>query len=119
MKMNERTIFPSIKREKEQQCELWQWTASEMVSAIKSRKVSSWDIVQSSLDRIEEMNPKLNALGEVFAEEALLAAEWADQAVAAGEELGPLHGVPMSIKINSDQKGKATTNGVVAFQDNI
>ena len=117
--MSERPVFPSIEKEKGQQRELWQWTAAEMVSAIKSRKVSSREIVQSSLDRIEEVNPKLNALGEVFAEEALLAAERADQAVAAGEELGPLHGVPMSIKINSDQKGKATTNGVVAFKDNI
>ena len=70
-------------------------------------------------DRIDEVNPKLNALVEVYAEEALEAADRADQAVLAGEELGPIHGVPMSIKINSDEKGKATTNGVVAFQNNI
>ena len=75
--------------------------------------------MQSSLDRIAEVNPKLNALGEVYGEEALKAADRADQAVLAGEELGPLHGVPMSIKINSDEKGKATTNGVVAFRNNM
>lgn len=103
----------------EQTGELWQWTASEMVKAIKARKISSREIVQSSLDRIEEVNPKLNALVEVYAEEALLTADLADHAVASGEELGPLHGVPMSIKVNSDVKGKATTNGVVAFKDNI
>src|SRR5699024_10463435 len=74
---------------------------------------------QSSLNRIEEVNPKLNALVEVYGDEALLAADEADQKVAAGEKLGPLHGVPTSIKVNTDEKGKATTNGVVAFKDNI
>ena len=73
-----------------------------MTRNIKARKISSREVVQSSLDRIAEVNPKLNALGEVYAEEALKAADQADQAVLAGEELGPLHGVPMSIKINSD-----------------
>ncbi len=112
-------VFSRIDVEKEQKSELWQWTAAQMVRAIKARKISSREIVQSSLDRIEELNPKLNALVEVYAEEALQAADRADQAVTAGEELGPIHGVPMSIKINSDEKGKATTSGVVAFKDNI
>src|SRR4051794_4777396 len=104
---------------REEKSELWQWTAAEMTRNIKARKISSREVVQSSLDRIAEVNPKLNALGEVYGEEALKAADRADQAVLAGEELGPLHGVPMSIKINSAEKGKATTNGVVAFQNNI
>src|SRR5699024_5205382 len=99
--------------------ELWQWTASELAAAIRARKVSSREAVQSSLDRIEEVNPKLNALVEVYGDEALLAADKADQAVASGEKLGPLHGVPTSIKVNTDEKGKATTDGVVAFKDNI
>ena len=73
-----------------------------MTKNIKARTISSREVVQSSLDRIAEVNPKLNALVEVYGEEALKAADRADQAVLAGEELGPLHGVPMSIKINSD-----------------
>ena len=104
---------------REEKSELWQWTAAEMTKNIKARKISSREVVQSSLNRIAEVNPKLNALGEVYAEEALEAADRADRAVLAGEELGPLHGVPMSIKINSAEIGKATTNGVVAFQNNI
>jgi amidase len=56
---------------------------------------------------------------EVSPEEALGMADAADRAVGAGEELGPLHGVPISIKVNSDQAGHATTNGVVAFKDNV
>lgn len=65
------------------------------------------------------MNPRLNALVEVSPDEALGMADAADRAVASGEELGPLHGVPVSIKVNSDQAGHATTNGVAAFEDNV
>lgn len=89
-----------------------------MKVAIFLHKLSR-EVVQSSLDRIAEVNPKLNALVEVYAEEALHNTDRADRAVSAGEELGSLHGIPMSIKINSDEKGKATTSGVVAFKNNI
>lgn len=99
--------------------ELWRWTATELARAIRTRQVSSREAVESCLARIEQTNPRLNALVEVSPEEALDTADAADRAVAAGEELGPLHGVPVSIKVNSDQAGHATTNGVVALKDNI
>ncbi len=54
-----------------------------------------------------------------MANEALEAADRADHAVAASEEIGPLHGVPVTYKINMDYVGRATTNGVVAFKDHI
>jgi amidase len=119
MNENNWVVYHEISSRREEKSELWQWTAAELTREIKARTVSSREVVQSSLDRIAEVNPKLNALVEVYGEEALKAADRADQAVFAGKELGPLHGVPMSIKINSDEKGKATTNGVVAFQNNI
>jgi amidase len=96
--------------------ELWNWTATKLARAIRSRAISSREVVKSCLGRIEEVNPTLNALVEVSEVEALADADKADQAVARGEELGPLHGVPVSIKINSDQRGHATTHGVVAFK---
>lgn len=99
--------------------ELWRWTATDLARAIRTRQVSSREAVESCLARIEQTNPHLNALVEVSPDEALDMADAADQAVAAGEALGPLHGVPTSIKVNSDQAGHATTNGVVAFKDNI
>lgn len=99
--------------------QLWQWTATEMASAVATGVVSSRQIVESCLERIGEVNPHLNALVEVRPEEALSLADDADRRRAAGEKLGPLHGVPVAIKINSDQAGYATTQGVVAFKEAI
>lgn len=99
--------------------ELWRWTGVELAWGIRTRRVSSREAVESCLSRIEEVNPRLNALVEVSLEEALDMADAADRAVGGGGELGPLHGVPVSIKVNSDQAGHATTNGVVAFKDNV
>jgi len=69
------------------------------------------------LDRIAQLNPRLNALPYVLADEARAAADAADRAVAAGATLGPLHGVPVTTKVNVDQKGWPTTNGLVALKD--
>ncbi len=99
--------------------ELWRCTAVEMARGIRTRQFSSREAVQSCLARIEQVNPRLNALVEVSGEEALDMAGAADRAVSSGEALGPLHGVPISIKVNSDQAGHTTTNGVVAFKDNV
>ncbi|MEV2253765.1 amidase [Streptomyces sp. NPDC050147] len=94
---------------------LWQRTATELAAAIRRREVSSVDVVRSCLARIEETNPRLAALVDVRPDEALADARRADRAVTAGEELGPLHGVPVSIKINTDQEGYATSHGVAAL----
>jgi amidase len=99
--------------------ELWRWTAEQMANGIRTRKISSREAVASSLKRIEQINPAVNALVEIFADSALAAADAADKAVAKGEQLGPLHGVPISIKVNSDVAGSATTHGVTAFRNEI
>ena len=96
---------------------LWTWDAVDLAEAIGTRRISSREAVQSSLDRMQAVNPKINAVVESRADEALAAADAADRAVAAGEALGPLHGVPVTIKVNVDQKGYATTNGISAFAD--
>ena len=99
--------------------ELWRWSATDLAHGIRTRLISSREAVESCLDRIEEVNPVLNALVEVHAEEALAAADQADLAVKKGDPLGALHGVPVSTKVNVDQAGHVTTDGVVAFKDNI
>ena len=99
--------------------EFWRWQACDLARAIRTRRISSREAVTSCLARLAAVNPRINAVVDCLADEALAAADAADRAVATGEPLGPLHGVPVTIKINVDYAGRATTNGVVAFKDRI
>lgn len=99
--------------------EPWTWSAVDLAKAIRTRKLSSREAVESCLTRIDAINPQINAFTEVNHEEALASADAADRALAAGEPLGPLHGVPLSTKVNIDQRGRATTNGVTLFANHI
>jgi amidase len=99
--------------------ELWRWDAAALANAIRSRKISSREATRAVLDRIAEVNPKINALAIVLEEEALVAAVAADAATKAGVDLGPLHGVPVTTKLNADQRGQSNSSGVVAFANRI
>jgi amidase len=99
------------------QRELWRWSAGDLARAIRNGTISSREAVQSVLDRIAAVNPTINAVVHVLAEEALGDAARADAERVRGAALGPLHGVPVTVKVNVDQRGCATTNGVVAFRD--
>ena len=99
--------------------ELWRWDAVELAAAIRTRKASSREAVRAVLERLEAVNPAINAVTVVLAEQALAAADAADAPVKRGEALGLLHGVPVTIKENVDQAGQATTNGIVAYKDLI
>jgi amidase len=96
--------------------ELWKWDAVDIAQSIKFRTVSSREVVVSCLARLDAVNPKINAVVVRLGESALAEAEAADTAVARGDVLGPMHGVPVTIKINVDQIGQATSNGVVGFK---
>lgn len=98
---------------------IWQWGAVETAKAIRKGKVSSEEVVKANIDRMKAVNPKLNAVVVDMSKEAIKVAKAADKALAKGEEIGPLHGVPVTIKINLDVEGQANSNGVVAFKDNI
>lgn len=95
---------------------LWQWSASEIAAATRDGSLSAVEAVDAAIARMEEVNPELNAVVESLADEA-----WADaRALDASDGVkGPLHGVPVTIKINVDQKGHCTSNGVPAFKDII
>ncbi len=99
--------------------ELWRWQACDLAHAIRTRQVSAREAVESCLARLEQVNPQINAVVDVLATEALEAADNADREIAAGEAVGPLHGVPVTYKINMDYGGRPTTNGVVAFKDSV
>lgn len=98
---------------------LWRLSAVDIASAIRRREVSCREVALSVLAHVERLNPQINALAEVLCDEALASADAADQLTASGVEPGPLHGVPVSIKINVDQVGHATTNGVIPQRDNF
>src|ERR1700681_2738262 len=78
---------------------------------IAARRLSPVDLTDALLARIAAHNPKLHAFIEVYAPEARLAAEAADQAIRAGHALGPFHGIPIAIKDIIDIEGRVTTGG--------
>lgn len=99
--------------------ELWQLDATDLAHLIRTGRASATEATKSVLARIDAVNPALNAIVRRLDDEALAAATAADAAQARGDALGPLHGVPVTIKVNTDQKGHPTDNGVPAFRDNI
>ncbi|MBS1678498.1 MAG: amidase [Actinobacteria bacterium] len=92
--------------------------ARELAAAIRDRELSSVEVVGAFLDRIDEVDGKLNAITtKVPRVEALAAAEAADEAVASGAPLGPIHGLPIAVKDLMDVAGLRTTHGSVAYVD--
>ena len=86
-------------------------SASELAEAIRSKKLSSKEVVEAHLERIAAVNPKLNAVVQFTAETARTQAAEADAALARGEIKGPLHGVPMTIKDTLETEGVICTGG--------
>jgi amidase len=95
--------------------EIWQLSATELAQRIADRQLSSAEVVNAHLARIEAVNPALNAVVRILADEARAAAALADNRLAAGEKVGPLHGVPFTVKENIDMAGLPTTWGVAAL----
>jgi aspartyl-tRNA(Asn)/glutamyl-tRNA(Gln) amidotransferase subunit A len=93
--------------------------AAALAALIQSRQLSSREVVQAHLDRIRAVNPPINAVVTLMAEDALNSADVADKAVADGTALGPLHGVPFSIKDSLDTAGVLTQRGSKLFAGNI
>ena len=88
-------------------------TASGLARAIRSKQLSAVEVVDAHLQRIAEVNPRLNAVVALAAERARAEAADADRALARGEIKGPLHGVPVTIKDNLDTAGIVSTGGTL------
>jgi len=93
--------------------------ATELAALIRSKKLSPVELTRSVLERIERLNPTLNAFCTVTADAALAAARAAEQAVMRGERLGPLHGLPFSVKDLALTKGVPTKFGSHIFASRI
>ncbi len=104
--------------------ELWQMTAAEIAALVRARKASAAEVCRAALGRLDAVNPAINAVVQRTDDEAIRTAAAIDAAYARGEDPGPLAGVPVTIKVNVDQAGYATTNGLrlqeglVAREDN-
>ncbi len=88
-----------------------------MAKMIRAREISSVELVAAHLERIQQVNPAVNAVTDLLAESALREAEAADRMLAAGDPCGPLHGVPFSIKDSIDVEGRTTTAGTIGREN--
>ncbi len=99
--------------------DLWQYDATDLARLIRTGQASATEAIASVLGRLHKVNPAINAVVRVLEEDARSAAATADASRARGHALPPLHGVPVTIKINVDVAGQATDNGVVPLKDFI
>jgi amidase len=99
--------------------ELWRWSAAQLATAVREKTVSSREVVQAHLERIDAVNGAVNAITVVLADDALATADAADASLASRSAIGPLHGVPITVKENIDVSGSATTQGVVGLKNSI
>jgi aspartyl-tRNA(Asn)/glutamyl-tRNA(Gln) amidotransferase subunit A len=100
----------------EQVCYL---SAIDLAAAIRAKELSPVEVVELTLQRIEQVDPALNAICTIEADHARSAARVAELAVMRGEPLGPLHGVPFTVKDNLYVKKSRTTFGSLLMQHNV
>jgi amidase len=99
--------------------QLWRLSATDLAARIRAREISATDAARAALARLEAVNPRLNAVVAHSPEQVLAEAAAVDAALARGEDPGPMAGVPVTIKVNVDQRGWATTNGLRIQRDLI
>src|SRR5215468_7091616 len=99
--------------------DLWRLSATDLAALIKSKKVSAKEAATAALARLDAVNPKLNAVVDHRPAEVLAEAAAVDARIARGEDPGGLAGVPVTVKVNIDQAGFATTNGLKIQKDAI
>jgi amidase len=98
--------------------QLWRRSAEELARLVRNRAMSARMVAEDALARLDAVNPQINAVVECRPEDVLAQADAVDAALAGGRDPGLLAGVPVTIKVNVDQAGYATTNGLKA-QSNL
>ncbi|MEZ5661279.1 MAG: amidase family protein [Burkholderiaceae bacterium] len=96
---------------------IWSMSAGSIARGVRKGEFSAREATESALTRLHEVNGAINAVVQRFDEDALLQADAVDAARAAKRDPGPLAGVPVTIKVNVDQRGQATTNGLRIQRD--
>jgi amidase len=99
--------------------ELWRLSATDIAALIKSKKVSAKEAASAALARLDAVNPSINAVVDHRPDDVMAQAAAVDAAIARNDNIGPLAGVPVTVKVNIDQQGFATTNGLKLQRDVI
>ena len=99
--------------------DLWRLSAADLAGLIRSKQVSAKQAAVAALARLDAVNPGINAVIDHRPDQVLAQAGDIDAAIARGQDPGPLAGVPVTIKVNVDQAGFATTNGLTLQRDTI
>ena len=99
--------------------DLWRLSAADLAALVKTKKISAKEAATSALERLDAVNPKINAVVDHGPEDVLKQAAEVDAGIARGEDPGLLAGVPVTVKVNIDQKGFANTNGLKLQRDAI
>src|ERR1039458_5063496 len=99
--------------------QLWESSATELVDLVRSGAVLAADVIEAHLDRISAVNPSVNTITAILSESGGEQARLLDSMRRSGSPLGPLAGVPFTIKENIDVAGSATTHGVPALKNAI
>src|ERR1700748_1621478 len=99
--------------------DLWRLPAADLAALVKSKKISAKDAATDALARLDAANPKINAVVDHRPDDVLKQAAKVDAQIARGEDAGILAGVPVTVKVNIDQQGFATTNGLKLQRDAI
>src|ERR1700722_7746810 len=94
-------------------------TLAEAASRLRGHQVTSVELTEACLERIDVYNPKLDSFITVTKPQALAAARQADLEIQAGKYRGPLHGIPFAAKDNIDTAGVKTTGGSALFADRV
>jgi amidase len=95
------------------------WTAGDLAEVIRSRKISSRELLDLLLQRIDAINPSVNAVVTLDTDRAMETARAADEMTARGESLGPLHGLPVTVKDAIEVGGVRSTGGSNALSDHL
>ena len=99
--------------------EICNLTATEMATMIRDRRLSAREVMEAHLQQIDTVNPQVNAIPTLLPERALDSADLADAALAKGDPIGPLHGLPIAHKDLTETKGIRTTHGSPVFADHV
>src|SRR5262252_2115417 len=99
--------------------DLWRLSAADLAALVKSKKVSATEAATAALARLDAVNPKINAVVDHRSDDVLKEASRVDAKIARGEDAGLLAGVPVTVKVNVDQQGFATTSGLKLQRDAI